>query len=77
VRMRAPGPDGPPVEFVELGRGAVDLPAVFAALRAVGFRGWAVVEGVWTMSPTTERRHAGTLSTIHNQPSTSQLTAPR
>ena len=30
--------------FVELGRGRVDLPAVFAALKAVGFRGWAIVE---------------------------------
>jgi len=30
--------------FVELGRGRVDLPAVFAALGAVNFRGWAIVE---------------------------------
>lgn len=30
--------------FVELGRGRVDLPAVFAALKEVKFRGWAVVE---------------------------------
>ena len=30
--------------FVELGRGKVDLPAVFAALRRTNFRGWAVVE---------------------------------
>jgi inosose dehydratase len=30
--------------FVELGRGAVDLPAVFAALNAANFDGWAVVE---------------------------------
>jgi inosose dehydratase len=30
--------------FVELGRGKVDLPAVFAALREISFRGWAVVE---------------------------------
>jgi inosose dehydratase len=29
--------------FVELGRGRVDLPAVFAALKRVNFRGWAVV----------------------------------
>jgi inosose dehydratase len=29
---------------VELGRGRVDLPAVFAALDDVGFKGWAVVE---------------------------------
>lgn len=30
--------------FVELGRGRVDLPAVFAALAEVKFRGWAIVE---------------------------------
>src|SRR5947209_4946124 len=30
--------------FVELGRGRVDLPGVFAALKKVGFKGWAVVE---------------------------------
>ena len=30
--------------FVELGRGRVDLPAVFDALNRVNFRGWAVVE---------------------------------
>jgi inosose dehydratase len=33
-----------PFEFVELGRGRVDLPSVFAALEKVKFRGWAVVE---------------------------------
>ncbi len=33
-----------PFEFVELGRGRVDLPSVFAALDKVKFRGWAVVE---------------------------------
>jgi inosose dehydratase len=30
--------------FVELGRGTVDLKGVFAALAAVNYRGWAVVE---------------------------------
>jgi inosose dehydratase len=30
--------------WVELGRGKVDVPAVFSALRKVNFRGWAVVE---------------------------------
>jgi len=30
--------------FVELGRGKVDLPAVFKALDEIKFRGWAVVE---------------------------------
>src|SRR5436853_2535363 len=33
-----------PYRFVELGRGKVDLPAVFAALKEVRFRGWAVIE---------------------------------
>ena len=33
-----------PYRFVELGRGRVDLPAVFDALRKVNFRGWAIVE---------------------------------
>jgi inosose dehydratase len=31
-------------EFVELGRGTVDLPGVFRALRDIRFSGWAVVE---------------------------------
>jgi inosose dehydratase len=35
---------GPSYEFVELGRGSVDLPGIFAALRDVAFSGWAVVE---------------------------------
>jgi inosose dehydratase len=30
--------------FLELGRGTVDIPAVFAALKQVNFSGWAVVE---------------------------------
>lgn len=30
--------------FVELGRGRVDMPAVFDALKEINFRGWAVVE---------------------------------
>ena len=30
--------------FVELGRGRVDLPAVFEALHKINFRGWAIVE---------------------------------
>jgi len=43
-----PVPDAPsgkrPFRFVELGRGRVDFPAVFAALHQVNFRGWAIVE---------------------------------
>jgi inosose dehydratase len=30
--------------FVELGRGNVDLPSIFKALKEVKFRGWAIVE---------------------------------
>jgi len=33
-----------PFRFVELGRGSVNLPAVFDALRKINFRGWAIVE---------------------------------
>jgi inosose dehydratase len=35
---------GKTYKFVELGQGKVDFPAVFAALKTVGYRGWAVVE---------------------------------
>ncbi len=31
-------------QFVEMGRGRVDLPGVFTALNAINFTGWAVVE---------------------------------
>jgi inosose dehydratase len=44
VRFAAPGASGPAFQFVELGRGVVDLPAVFTALRDVRFGGWAVME---------------------------------
>lgn len=41
----APGSKGKyPFQFVELGNGRVDFPAVFEALRTIGYRGWAVVE---------------------------------
>jgi inosose dehydratase len=33
-----------PFQFVELGKGRVDFPAVFKAIAKVGFQGWAVVE---------------------------------
>jgi inosose dehydratase len=46
VQSPVPGaaPGAPSYRFVELGRGTVDLKGVFAALRDVRFRGWAVVE---------------------------------
>jgi inosose dehydratase len=31
-------------QFVELGQGRVDLPGVFAALKKVNFKGWAIIE---------------------------------
>ena len=37
-------PRGRSYRWVELGRGRVDLPAVFTALKNVKFRGWAVIE---------------------------------
>jgi inosose dehydratase len=36
--------NAPAYEFVELGRGRVDMPGVFAAMREIGFDKWAVVE---------------------------------
>lgn len=39
---RSGGSDG--YQFVELGRGRVDLKAVFAALNEINFKGWGVVE---------------------------------
>ena len=42
---RAGGADGSSnYQFVELGRGRVDLKAVFAALNEINFNGWGVVE---------------------------------
>jgi inosose dehydratase len=38
------GRSGEAYRFVELGRGGVDLPGVFAALGDVNFGGWAIVE---------------------------------
>jgi inosose dehydratase len=40
----AAGASGGAYEFVELGRGRVNLPGVFAALRDVAFDKWAIVE---------------------------------
>lgn len=38
------GAEGSGYRWVELGRGKVDVPAIFIALKQVNFRGWAVVE---------------------------------
>ena len=47
-------------EFTELGRGRVDFPAFFAALRAVHFRGWGIIEldGERSGSATTPKESA-------------------
>ncbi len=42
--LAPPDERGRDYRWVELGRGRVDLPAVFAALKEVKFRGWAVIE---------------------------------
>ena len=44
--LESPTPGGDPASyrFVELGRGKVDVRAVFASLDAIGFDGWVVVE---------------------------------
>jgi inosose dehydratase len=44
--VESPVPGGKPdsYRFVELGRGKVDVPGVFAALQSVGFDGWGIVE---------------------------------
>jgi inosose dehydratase len=44
--VESPVPGGKPdsYRFVELGRGKVDVPGVFAALQSVAFDGWGIVE---------------------------------
>ena len=37
-------PNAPGYQFVELGRGRVDLPGAFGALAEVGYRGWVILE---------------------------------
>jgi inosose dehydratase len=48
VRTMPVAPGGPrgasAFQFVELGRGRVDLPGTFGALREVGFAGWVILE---------------------------------
>jgi inosose dehydratase len=44
ARLDAAGSPGSSYQFVELGRGRVDLPGVLAGLREIGFDKWAIVE---------------------------------
>lgn len=46
-----PGQEPPSYRFVGLGRGRLDFPAFFGALRDVGFDGWAIVELDRTVEP--------------------------
>jgi inosose dehydratase len=43
-KLAVAGGTGATYEFVELGRGRVDMPGVFTALRDIGFDKWAIVE---------------------------------
>lgn len=48
--------------FVELGRGKVDLQAVFAALDGIGFDGWAVVELDSVTDPARTPKESGAIA---------------
>lgn len=58
--LESPVPDEGPgsYRFVELGRGAVDLPAFFDALARVSFDGWAIVELDSVVTPETTPKDA-------------------
>lgn len=51
-----------PFKFVELGKGMVNFPAVFAALNKIRFDGWAVVELDHVTSPTTSAKESAEIS---------------
>lgn len=59
---RFPGGRPSSFQFVELGRGSVDLRGVFAALHDVGFKGWAVVELDSVPDPTESPKEAAALN---------------
>jgi inosose dehydratase len=48
--------------FVELGRGQVDVPAVFTSLDAIGFDGWVVVELDAVPDPARTPKESGAIS---------------
>ena len=58
--QRADGTKG--FQFVELGRGTVDLKGVFAALNEIGFDGWGIVELDSTTSPTRTAKESAEIS---------------
>ena len=49
-------------QFVELGRGTVDLKGVFSALDAIGFEGWGIVELDSPTSPTRTPKESAAIS---------------
>ena len=57
-----PGGDAASYRFVELGRGKVDVKAVFAALDAIGFDGWVVVELDAVPDPTRTPKESGAIN---------------
>ena len=57
-----PGDATKAYRFVELGRGRVDFPAVFAALDETKFRGWAVVELDAVPDPTRTPKESAAIS---------------
>jgi inosose dehydratase len=57
-----PPANGKNYRFVELGRGRVDFPAIFAALKRVNFRGWTVVELDAVTDKTRSPKESATIS---------------
>ncbi len=51
-----------PFKFVELGRGKVDFPGVFAALHNANFKGWAIVELDHTTAPDVSAKESAIIS---------------
>jgi len=51
--------------FVELGQGKVDLPAVFAALQEIQFRGWAVIELDGPTDPSRSPKQSAEISKVY------------
>lgn len=62
VRPLPKRPGSPVFQFVELGRGTVDLPGVFRALREIGFDGWGIVELDATTEPSRIAKQSAAIS---------------
>jgi inosose dehydratase len=62
--VESPVPSDPKLayRFVELGRGRVNIQAVFAALGDIGFGGWAVVELDAVPDPTRTPKESAAIS---------------